>query len=192
MIRAKANDKRLIVDILSNAFDDNKSVNFVVKNDGQRKRRIRALMEYAFDRCHNFGEVWLSVDLKACALVLFPVDQPFSFRALFWDLNLLFRATGVSRTAKILNREKHIKINHPGNPFCHLWFIGVYPSEQSKGYGTVMLENIIKRFEQRGLPIYLETSVERNIPWYERSGFTIYNTIKFDYTLFLLKREPER
>lgn len=42
-------------------------------NDGAYKaKKIRALMEYSFDTCMLFGEVFLSKYNKACALVMFP------------------------------------------------------------------------------------------------------------------------
>jgi hypothetical protein len=72
MRRATVNDRQLVIDILKKSFDDNKSVNYVVKQDQKRKDRIKGLMEYSFDVCNAFGEVWMSEDLQACGLILFP------------------------------------------------------------------------------------------------------------------------
>ena len=70
MIRADIEDKNRIVEILSKAFDDNKSVNYIIQQDAKRKQRIRNLMEYSFDICNLFGDVFVSDDRKACALVV--------------------------------------------------------------------------------------------------------------------------
>lgn len=40
MRRGNTNDKQLVIEILTEAFDDNKSVNYVVKQDGKRVERI--------------------------------------------------------------------------------------------------------------------------------------------------------
>jgi hypothetical protein len=70
MIKAGYEDKQLIVNILVKSFDDNKSVNYIVKQDNKRKQRLRKLMEYSFDVCCLFGDVFLSGDKKACALIV--------------------------------------------------------------------------------------------------------------------------
>ena len=70
MIRAEYTDKNLIVDILTKSFNDNQSVNYVIKQDNGRIDRIKNLMKYSFDMCYSFGDVFLSDDKKGCALIL--------------------------------------------------------------------------------------------------------------------------
>ena len=60
MIKAEIVDKALVVQLLTQAFEDNRSVNYIVLNDDKRTERIAALMDYSFDMCSLFGEVWLS------------------------------------------------------------------------------------------------------------------------------------
>lgn len=43
MVRAEANKKSVVIDVLAASFDDNRSVNYVVKQDAKRKNRIRDL-----------------------------------------------------------------------------------------------------------------------------------------------------
>ena len=57
MQKATAGDKALIVDILTKTFDDNKSVNYIVKQDERRTERIRELSNYSFEMCLRFGEI---------------------------------------------------------------------------------------------------------------------------------------
>lgn len=52
MLRADYNDKDRVVDILVSSFDDNKSVNYIIKQDTKRTQRIKRLMEYSFDICN--------------------------------------------------------------------------------------------------------------------------------------------
>ena len=49
MLKATYNDKELILDILCKSFDKNNSVNYVVRQDKKRKKRIRVLMDYSFE-----------------------------------------------------------------------------------------------------------------------------------------------
>lgn len=48
MIPADYKDKELVVDILTKSFADNKSVNYIIKQDGKRIERIKNLMRYSF------------------------------------------------------------------------------------------------------------------------------------------------
>lgn len=50
----------------------NQSINYIILQDGRRAARMQALMQYSFDVCYLFGDVFLSDDRKACALVLYP------------------------------------------------------------------------------------------------------------------------
>jgi ribosomal protein S18 acetylase RimI-like enzyme len=188
MKRALAHQKTLIVDILSKSFDDNKSVNFVVKQDYIRKERIRRLMEYSFNVCHAFGEVWISDAEQACALILLPDKKKPTLNALLWDAKLALTVIGLNRISSVLGREAKIKSFHPQEPFSYLWFIGVIPELQNRGKGSLLLDEIIQESQRSKRPIYLETSVERNLPWYQNHGFEIFHSIDLTYTLYLLRK----
>ena len=187
MKRAVQNQKSLVVEILSASFDDNKSVNFVVKQDKNRKVRIRGLMEYSFKVCNAFGDVWISEDEQACALVLFPDKKKTNLNAILWDVRLALSVIGINRIGPVLGRESKIKSFHPKMPFSYLWFIGVKPELQNKGKGSQLLREIIEESKHGKRPIYLETSVERNLPWYKKHGFEIFNTLDLSYNLYLLR-----
>lgn len=149
-------------------------------------------MEYSLKVCTAFGEVWLSDDEKACALILFPDKKKANWRTIVWDIELAFSVIGISRVVAIMKREALIKINHPKTPFCYLWFIGVDPEHKGKGVGNELLKCVIERFDQADRPIYLETSVETNLPWYKKAGFEIYGELSFSYKLYLLRRPATR
>jgi len=187
MKRVDASQKSVVVDILSRSFDDNKSVNYVVKQDSNRRERIRRLMDYSFKVCDAFGDVWMSDDGVACALVLYPDKKINSLNAISWDAKLALSVIGLGRVGKVLGRESKIKAYHPKQPFSYLWFIGVPPESQGKGIGGGLLEEIIHHSEEQGRPVYLETSVDRNLPWYKAHGFEIFQTLDLTYQLYMLR-----
>lgn len=49
MIKAVAQDKPLIVDLLSRSFQNNKSVQYIIGDRQVHEKRIYALMEYSFE-----------------------------------------------------------------------------------------------------------------------------------------------
>lgn len=188
MRRADENQKSLVVDILTKSFDDNKSVNYVVKQDGKRLARIRGLVEYSLNVCKAFGDVWISDNESACALVVYPDKKRTSVDAIVWDIKLASTVIGLNRVGAVLSKESKIKSFHPKEPFCYLWFIGVSPELQNKGFGGQLLEEIINESEKQSRSIYLETSVERNLSWYKKHGFEIFQTLNLAYTLYMLRR----
>lgn len=190
MIPASYKDKSLVADILTRAFDSNKSVNYVVKQDSKRVHRIRKLMEYSFEVCWRFGEIYLTDDKNGVLLNLLPEKKKATVKSILLDISLILNSIGLSRVFKVLERESKIKLNHPRN-FIYLWYIGILPEYQGKGLGSSLLKEIIKIGDNRKLPVFLETSTKENLPLYQRFGFQIYHQIDFDSKLYLLKKEPE-
>ena len=60
-------------------------------------------------------------------------------------------------------------------PFRHgfLQTIGVDPQFQGKGYAGRLLKPMLTRMDKEGLPCYLETLDEKNVPLYEHFGFRV-------------------
>ena len=187
MTKASYSDRKSVVSSLTASFVDNKSVNYIIKQDKKKKHRIRKLMEYSFDYCFWFGEILLSDDKKACALIIYPEKKKTTLKSIFADIKLIAGCTGLINAQKAMKREAAIKTIHPSTSFTYLWFIGVNPSDQNKGAGTVLLKQILEKSKAEGRPVILETSTERNLPWYMKHGFTIYKELDFGYKLFCMK-----
>jgi ribosomal protein S18 acetylase RimI-like enzyme len=192
MREAKYQEKALIVDILTQSFEFNQSVNYVVKQDGIRIRRIRALMDYSFEVCNLFGDVFISNDGKACGLIMYPDKKKTSLKAILLDIKLIIQCTGIRNVKKTLNREVLIKKIQPKEFMTYLWFIGVKPEDQNKGFGSNLLQSIIQYSDQNKRPIYLETSTVRNLPWYKRFDFEVYSEQDLSYRLYFLKRDLKK
>jgi len=190
MILAEYTDKEWIVGILSEAFNDNKSVNYIVKQDEKKEERIKHLMGYSFEVCHHFGQVFLSNDKNACALIVLPEKKKTTLHSIVWDAKLIVSSIGLSNIKKAIKRESKIKGLQPKEPIYYLWFIGVRPAQQGEGIGSALLKEIIRESESINRTICLETSTPRNLPWYQKFGFTIYNELNLGYRLFFLKRNP--
>jgi hypothetical protein len=182
-------DKERVIDILSASFDDNKSVNYIIRQDAKRNKRIRALMAYSFDVCFDAGKIFASADNNSCALVSYPDKKKITLKSALRDIKFIFTCLGIGNIKKAMNRESIIRKVHPTGPFIYLWFIGTDPSKQGKGSGTKLINEIITDAEKLNCPIYLETSSTKNIPWYEKFGFEIYNELDFGYKLYCMKRE---
>ncbi|WP_184547304.1 GNAT family N-acetyltransferase [Mucilaginibacter sp. FT3.2] len=192
MLKVNSAKRELAIEILTSAFTDNKSVNYIVRQDNRRLLRIKALMAYSFDMCMEFGEVFLNENGEACALILYPHLKKFSFYALLLDIELIFKAITIWGIAKTLKRESKIKAIQPKEPMAYLWFIGVNRMFQHAGAGSNLLKEVIEYANQKDLPVYLETSTTENLAWYSRFGFHIYSELELGYKLFFLTRHLEK
>lgn len=192
MIKAERKDKDLVVDILTKSFDTNQSVNYIIKQDKKRVQRVRSLMDYSFEVCYLFGDVFLSDDKKGCALITYPDKKKTTVKSILLDVKLILSAVGVKNIKKTLAREGKINKMHPKKPMYYLWFIGVDPEHQNEGIGSILLDDIIEDSLHKKRPIYLETSTLKNLPWYKKFGFQIYHELDLSYKLFFLKRELDK
>ena len=188
MKKAKYKDKDLIVEILTKSFETNQSVNYIVKQDTKRLNRIKALMDYSFEVCYLYGDVFLSDDNKACSLVLYPDKKKTTIKSIVLDVKLILSCVGLKNIKKTLGREALIKKIQPKELMYYLWFIGVDPAYQNTGIGSELLNELIVDSKLKERPIYLETSTLKNLPWYKKFGFNIYHEAELSYKLFFLNK----
>ncbi len=62
--------------------------------------------------------------------------------------------------------------HRPVEPHLYLGILGVDPARQSRGHGAALLAPTLAECDRMGLTAHLESSNERNVPFYERHGFT--------------------
>ena len=69
------------------------------------------------------------------------------------------------------NRRESMK----GREYLYLMVVGVASEFQGRGLGGKLLRALTEQSDQIGIPLYLETTTERNVRMYERLGFSILN-----------------
>ena len=61
----------------------------------------------------------------------------------------------------------------PSSQHWHLGPIGVLPSFQGQGIGSMLMERFCKEVDACGTEAYLETDTDKNVRFYEKFGFKI-------------------
>ena len=87
------------------------------------------------------------------------------------------------------DRKKHMR----DNPYIYVMVVGVSPKFQGQGFGRKLLRSVIYESEKGGLPVYLETSTEKNAAMYNHLGFKTLaeiNLPKFNLTQWEMLHEP--
>jgi GNAT superfamily N-acetyltransferase len=82
---------------------------------------------------------------------------------------------------------------HPEEPHWYLGVLGTAPEHQGKGVGSALIRPILEKCDEEGIPAYLESSKESNIPFYERHGFKVTREIKVKNgpTVWPMWRDPQ-
>jgi GNAT superfamily N-acetyltransferase len=76
-----------------------------------------------------------------------------------------------SRALVGMRLQEAMRKVHPREPHWYLYLLGTDPDHQGKGHGSAVIQPVLDRCDEEGLPAYLESSKEANIPFYRRHGF---------------------
>jgi len=95
---------------------------------------------------------------------------------------------------KVMNTMDRVEKVHPKSPHWYLQTIGTDPAMQGKGYGSLIMRDQLARADAAGLPCYLESSKDSNIPIYKSFGFDVTGEIKIPDgpTLWPMWRKPSQ
>lgn len=77
------------------------------------------------------------------------------------------------RTPVFLAGARRVDRAHPDEPHYYLNVLGVEPAAQGGGLGSRLMAPMLERCDSEGVPAYLESSKDRNVPFYERHGFRV-------------------
>ncbi|MGH3786102.1 MAG: GNAT family N-acetyltransferase [Pseudonocardiaceae bacterium] len=63
--------------------------------------------------------------------------------------------------------------HHPQEICAYLWFVGVEPAMQGRGYGSALMAPMLRRCDAQRTPAYLEATTTRSRDLYFRHGFQV-------------------
>ena len=85
-----------------------------------------------------------------------------------------------SGTGRFLRITSIMEEARPAEPHYYLLAVGVRRDQQGRGLGSAVLQPMLDRCDDEGVPAYLENSKPRNEAFYVRHGFT--SSAPFDLT----------
>ncbi len=154
-------------------FDDPVVGHWCLPDESRRAARLQRIFELFLDRVYlRHGECYTTADSSGGAFWLPPGTwrQPVLEQCQL--MARMARITGRS-TVRIAGAMSFIEARHPHEPHYYLPFIGVSPHHQGQGLGSALLQPVLSRCDQQGVPAYLEASCERNYLLYLRQGFEL-------------------
>jgi GNAT superfamily N-acetyltransferase len=168
---------RVTSEVLARAFLDSPITSYLLPKERARIVVMRGFFIGGLVDAFKHGEAWVAtVDGTVVgAGTCHPPGAypPGAGRTLRQGLHLL----AVSPMApgalfKALRYLRAVEAVHPKDEHWYLATLGVDPPHQGKGYGGRLLDAVLPRTDEGGMPTYLETDKERNLAFYARHRFT--------------------
>ncbi len=177
--RAEVADVDALCDLLVAAFDDDPVATFIFPDPRLRPRGLHTWFRLQIAKGQlPFGGVFTNAD-RTGAAVWAPPGRPVA-HGLAGIVGLLPVAPYVLRTLRpTLSFLTAIEKAHPTEPHWYLATLGTHPSVQGRGIGSSLLAPVLALCDAEGTPAYLESSKERNVPFYRRHGFEVVGELQF-------------
>lgn len=171
-------DLRAIARVLADAFEDSPVTRWIVPGRRLRPTALRAFFGSGARDALGHGRVWVAEDgsrIVGAAVWLPPGSYPMTtrreLRTAIPVLGLLPIAPRTLRRA--LQYQAAVTRVHPRVEHWYLVSIGVAAERRGSGLGTRLLAPGLAAADAEGLPCYLETEKERNLPFYARHRFDV-------------------
>jgi ribosomal protein S18 acetylase RimI-like enzyme len=162
---------------LALAFDDDPLTGWLFPDPGPRRRKLPRFFRSLLRASLPFGEVYTAEDAQCAAIWNPPGTFPMGWVT---DTRLGFATTrlvGV-RITVCARGLMYFASHHPKERHWYLQMLGTEPAAQSRGLGSAILGPVLERCDREGERVYLESSKERNIPFYARHGFEVTGEIQ--------------
>jgi GNAT superfamily N-acetyltransferase len=169
-------------------------MNWFVRQDHGRAAAFHRFFELALRRLTMpYGEVYTTSRREAAACWTPPGRGAGSLLDQVLMLADYVRICGPRRFPSVMRDFAPIEARHPRRPHFYLFLLGVLPGSQGRGLGSALLQKVLERCDREAIPAYLENSNPRNLPLYQRHGFTVTAQCRLGGgpNLWLMWREPE-
>ena len=169
--RAREADIATVGRILAAAFDDDPVFAWFVRQDERRGAAIEQLLRGGADRAvREHGECYLLDDASGAAVWRPPGIETYPpgdrSRLAEEICGTPERQRRFSQFIEVMSAQ-----HRADPPHFYLGTIGVLPSVQRGGLGSVLIRGVLERCDREGIPAFLINTKERNLAFYGRHGF---------------------
>lgn len=183
-------------EMLGRAFVDDPFFTYMDPDAETRGSRVRWYLEANTRACVLLGSAYVTAATMAGVALWVPQGREFD-EEIMHESGLSARAQvfGPDTEARygILGRafgEAHQQI--APEPHHYLTILGVDPEHQGQGIGGALLRPFLAEADRDGIMCYVETTRERNVPFYERHGFVVIDARSVEGVPFwTFRREPK-
>jgi len=163
---------------LARAFADDPLICHLLPDEPSRPEKMPRLFKLLFKLGLPHGACDVTSDYGAVALWRPPNEWEIPFWQYIVNGREFLGLFGLAGAARVMAVMDIVEKRHPHEPHFYLQAIGTDPDKQGKGYGGVVIRRQLAAADAAGMPAYLESSKEKNIPIYQSFGFEVTGEIK--------------
>ena len=162
------------------------------------KRSLKLFIARILQNCQPYNRVYsIANNLKGVAVWVPPGKSEISTWQFLSMLFVLYRRCGWDRTKRYwmlfssLDKRHQAEMNEP---HWMLSLLGVAPSYQSQGIGSLLLQPVLQQADREGLPCYLQTFSQQAVRFYQKHGFAVLWQGKLSEDspcIWTMKRQPQ-
>lgn len=190
---ALASEREGIASCLSRAFEDDPVSRYLFPRDRSRLSRLVSFYRMVLEILSDHGAIYTDLEGHGAAIWRTPSPPPAGVGPAARDaLRMLW--TLRTSTGRALNLDRVVSDARLTVPHWYLAILGTEPELQGRGIGSALLAPVLARCDVEGLPAYLESSKEQNLPFYEHHGFRVTRKLQVrdGPVLWPMVREPVR
>jgi hypothetical protein len=167
-----AAEKREAIVVLASAFDASPLFQTAFPQAACRSRILLTLFALVLEDALRFGGVEVAYNHEIVGMLIWypPGCYPMSMGRILRHLPDYLRIVVASPSGilKLFRAQSVLNMFRPKKPHCHGYFLGGRPGVH---VGATLVKCLLKRADQQGWPIYLETQERRTTKLYARLGF---------------------
>ncbi|MFI4975676.1 MAG: GNAT family N-acetyltransferase [Caulobacterales bacterium] len=163
---------------LGRAFFDDPLICFILRDEATREVKMPRLFKLLFKLGLPHGACDVTSGYEAVALWRPPGQWEIPWWQYITNGAEFLGLFGVGGAAHVVGMMDIIEKHHPHEPHFYLQAIGTDPAKQGKGFGGVVIRRQLANADAAGMPAYLESSKDSNIPIYASFGFEVTGELK--------------
>lgn len=164
-------------DVLARAFYNDPLFTYLLPDESSRMTPLGWLVRGCIRCAHLYGEAYTMRNLEAVSLWLTPESPPMNpWRILRAGLAFAPFSSRPAPFRRLVQDIRHMGDRHSRDspePHWYLWFLGVDPQLQGRGFGSALLRLVLSGADIAAMPCYLDTFEPRNLRFYEGHGFKV-------------------
>jgi len=186
-------------EVLARAFLDDPIFVWALPDQAKRERALPRFMISVTRYGMLLGDVYTTGGAVEGGAVWFPPGKAgTSIVGMFRSgMVIALLRMGLPSASRFMGAIDFLDKLHKRDVTTEHWYLatlGVDPPHQGRGIGSALIAPVLTRTDSLGLTSYLETTKERNVPFYRRHGFDL--VVEDDLPnngprFWTMKREPK-
>ena len=161
---------------LSRAFYNEPQFKYILPDEEMRRTHLPWLFGYIARSSRLFGEIYTKEDIDGGA-VWFGRGDTFTLERLvrtdILTTPFKWEWSSLRRCINLCARLKSVRDRLAKGPHLYLVVLGLKPGQLEGAGASALFRHLMSRADSNGLPCFLETFRERDLPFYKDFGFRV-------------------